>query len=125
MEPVDANGHVVGLVSDAAQTDMALWDRALRGDERAFVASDRYAQRLLTFAYRRTGSVQRAEYAVSLVMLEPGGAAARFIRLRRDDRRVALPHGSLCACKRRPGSASTSPGAGPDRTAGAARDRGD
>ncbi|MGO9583536.1 MAG: RNA polymerase sigma factor [Acidimicrobiales bacterium] len=65
-----ASGHVV-VVSDAAATDMALWHRALRGDERAFVTVyDRYAQRLLTYAYRRTGSSQRAEDVVSLVMLE-------------------------------------------------------
>jgi RNA polymerase sigma factor (sigma-70 family) len=67
---VSAIGHVV-LVGNAAETDMALWDRALRGDERAFVTvCDRYAQRLLTYTYRRTGSSQRAEDAVSLVMLE-------------------------------------------------------
>jgi len=43
----------------------------LRGEERAFVTVyDRYAQRLLTYAYRRTGSSQHAEDAVSLVMLE-------------------------------------------------------
>ena len=43
----------------------------MAGDERAFVTVyDRYAQRLLTYAYRRTGSAQRAEDALSLVMLE-------------------------------------------------------
>jgi len=70
LEPLSAIGHVV-VVRDAAETDKALWDRALRGDERAFVTVyDRFAQRLLTHAYRRTGSSQRAEDAVSLVMLE-------------------------------------------------------
>ncbi len=58
-------------MSGAAASDRALWDRVLCGDERGFVAVyDRYAQRLLTYAYRRTGSAQRAEDAVSLVMLE-------------------------------------------------------
>jgi RNA polymerase sigma-70 factor (ECF subfamily) len=58
-------------VSEAAASDKALWDRALSGDERGFAAVyDRYAQRLLTYAYRRTGSAQRAEDVVSLVMLE-------------------------------------------------------
>jgi RNA polymerase sigma factor (sigma-70 family) len=58
-------------VSDAATNDSELWQRALRGDERAFVAVyDRYAQRLLSYAYRRTQSRQRAEDVVSLVMLE-------------------------------------------------------
>ncbi len=58
-------------MSDAAATDRALWDRVVRGDERAFITVyDRYAQRLLTYAHRRTGSSQRAEDAVSLVMLE-------------------------------------------------------
>jgi RNA polymerase sigma factor (sigma-70 family) len=58
-------------VRDASASDKSLWDRALRGDEQGFVAIyDRYAQRLLTYAYRSTGSTQRAEDAVSLVMLE-------------------------------------------------------
>lgn len=58
-------------MGDASETDKALWDRALNGDERAFVTVyDRYAQGLLTYAYRRTGSSHRAEDAVSLVMLE-------------------------------------------------------
>jgi RNA polymerase sigma factor (sigma-70 family) len=58
-------------MSDTAATDKALWDGAVRGDERAFIAVyDRYAQRLLTYAYQRTGSSLRAEDAVSLVMLE-------------------------------------------------------
>lgn len=70
LELVEPNGHLV-VVSDAIPTDMALWDRALRGDEQAFVIIyDRYAQRLLAYAFRRTGSFQRAEDAVSLVMLE-------------------------------------------------------
>ncbi len=43
LKPLDANGHLV-VVSDAAPTDMALRDRALRGDEQAFViVYDRYA----------------------------------------------------------------------------------
>jgi RNA polymerase sigma factor (sigma-70 family) len=67
---VGAIGHVA-VVSDAAASDRALWNRALSGDELAFVTVyDRYAQRLLTYAHRRTGSSQRAEDAVSLVMLE-------------------------------------------------------
>ncbi|MFZ0667806.1 MAG: RNA polymerase sigma factor [Acidimicrobiales bacterium] len=58
-------------MSNAAASDKALWNRAVSGDEQGFVAVyDRYAQRLLTYAYRRTGSVHRAEDTVSLVMLE-------------------------------------------------------
>jgi RNA polymerase sigma-70 factor, ECF subfamily len=57
-------------VSDA-ETDRSLWARAIAGDHNAFaVVYDRYAPRLLSYAYRRTGSPQRAEDAVSLVMLE-------------------------------------------------------
>jgi hypothetical protein len=59
-------------VSDTDATDRALWDRALCGDDRAFVTVyDRYAQRLLTYAHPHTGCFQRAEDAVSQVMLEP------------------------------------------------------
>ncbi|HTZ09480.1 MAG TPA: sigma-70 family RNA polymerase sigma factor [Acidimicrobiales bacterium] len=58
-------------MDDAAGTDRTLWERAAAGDAAAFAAVyDRYAQRLLTYAHRRTGSVPRAEDAVSLVMLE-------------------------------------------------------
>ena len=42
----------------------------MRGRTGFVAVYDRYAQRLLTYAYRRTGSAQRAEDAVSLVMLE-------------------------------------------------------
>jgi RNA polymerase sigma-70 factor, ECF subfamily len=57
-------------VSDV-ETDRSLWARALGGDGAAYaVVYDRYAPRLLAYAFRRTGSPQRAEDAVSLVMLE-------------------------------------------------------
>ena len=70
LEPDDGIGHI-GFVSDGAATDSALWARALEGDESAFGAVyDRYAHRVLTYAYRRTASVQAAEDVVSLVMLE-------------------------------------------------------
>jgi RNA polymerase sigma-70 factor (ECF subfamily) len=52
-------------------TDHDLWQRAIEGDERAFVEFyDRYAPRLLAYALRRTQSRAQAEDAVSLVMLE-------------------------------------------------------
>lgn len=52
-------------------TDRDLWQRAIEGDEQAFVELyDRYAPRLLTYAVRRTRSRAHAEDAVSLVMLE-------------------------------------------------------
>ena len=58
-------------VSDTPATDRELWERVVRGDEQAFAAIyNRHAQRLLTYAYRRSGSRQRAEDTVSLVMLE-------------------------------------------------------
>jgi len=58
-------------MDDSAPTDRQLWHRAVDGDERAFAALyDRYAPRLFTYAFRRTGSRPRAEDAVSLVMLE-------------------------------------------------------
>jgi RNA polymerase sigma-70 factor (ECF subfamily) len=69
MEPERLCGHGEG-VSEAAG-DEVLWEQACAGDEGAFAAVyDRYAPRLLTYAYRRTGSRQRAEDVVSLVMLE-------------------------------------------------------
>lgn len=52
-------------------TDRDLWQRSIAGDERAFIALyDRYAPRLLAYAFRRTRSQAHAEDAVSLVMLE-------------------------------------------------------
>lgn len=58
-------------MSGVDQTDKEIWQRVLEGDEAAFVeVYNRYSQRLLTYAYRRTASASQAEEVVSMVMLE-------------------------------------------------------
>jgi RNA polymerase sigma-70 factor (ECF subfamily) len=81
MEPATVNGHVVVVNGPGQPTDEDLWSRAVAGDEAAFCAVyDRYARQLLSYAHRRTASVERAEDVVSLVMLETWRrrAAVRF-----------------------------------------------
>jgi RNA polymerase sigma factor (sigma-70 family) len=64
-------GHVTGVPGSTDLTDRDLWSRCLSGDEEAFNAVyDRYASRLLNYAYFRTCSAARAEDVVSLVMFE-------------------------------------------------------
>jgi RNA polymerase sigma factor (sigma-70 family) len=69
MEPARRSGHLLVVSMDG--TDRELWTLVLEGRDAAFgEIYDRYSQRLLTYAHRRTGSAVRAEDVVSLVMLE-------------------------------------------------------
>lgn len=70
MEPAGPSEHV-RAVSLTDETDRALWLRSVDGDDVAFrEVYDRYAKRLLTYAYRRTASRPTAEDVVSVVMAE-------------------------------------------------------
>lgn len=80
-EPDTTIRHVVTVNVRAQPTDEDLWSQAVNGNEAAFCAVyDRYARQLLSYAHRRTVSVERAEDVVSLVMLETWRrrAAVRF-----------------------------------------------
>jgi RNA polymerase sigma-70 factor (ECF subfamily) len=63
--------HVVTVNEPKRSTDRMDWDRACGGDGDAFaVVYDRYADRLLGFALRHTGSWTAAEDVVSITFLE-------------------------------------------------------